>query len=104
MGQQSNKVIKRRRRTDYLKRKQEQAKLGGLVKKSPVKKAAADKPAPAKKAAKKTAKKAAKKAPAKKAAKKIEETAETPVETTDTSAPVDVAADAPAAEKPAGDE
>lgn len=65
MGQQSNKVIKRRRRADYLKRKKEQAKLGGIVKKPAVKKEAAPaaKKAPAKKAA-------AKKAPAKKAAKK----------------------------------
>ncbi|MEP5670123.1 MAG: hypothetical protein ABJM75_03635 [Luteolibacter sp.] len=82
MGQQSNKIVKRRRRADYLKRKKEQAKLGEIlpkVKKAPAKKeASADekpevKKAPAKKAAKKaTAKKAAKKAPAKKAAKKEE--------------------------------
>jgi hypothetical protein len=65
MGQQSNKVIKRRRRADYLKRKKEQAKLGGIVKKPAVKKEAA--PAPKKAPAKKAA---AKKAPAKKAAKK----------------------------------
>jgi hypothetical protein len=74
MGQQSNKIIKRRRRADYLKRKKEQAKLGGIVKKPAVKKAAAEKPA-AKPAAKKApAKKAAAKkaAPAKKAAKKVE--------------------------------
>ena len=66
MGQQSKKIIKRRRRADYLKRKKEQAKLGGLVKKPAVKKEApaAAKKAPAKKAA-------AKKAPAKKAAKKV---------------------------------
>jgi hypothetical protein len=63
MGQQSNKVIKRRRRADYLKRKNEQAKLGGIVKKSVAKKQPA-----AKKAA--TKKVAAKKAPAKKVAKK----------------------------------
>ncbi len=73
MGQQSNKVIKRRRRADYLKRKKEQAKLGGFMRKpsakseSPV--AAVAKKAPVKKAA---AKKAAKKAPAKKAAKQAE--------------------------------
>jgi hypothetical protein len=67
MGQQSKKIIKRRRRADYLKRKKEQAKLGGLVKKPAVKKeAAAAKKAPAKKAA-------VKKAPAKKAAKKVED-------------------------------
>jgi hypothetical protein len=65
MGQQSNKIIKRRRRADYLKRKKEQAKLGGIVKKPAVKKEpSAKKEAPAKKAA-------AKKAPAKKAAKKV---------------------------------
>lgn len=72
MGQQSNKIIKRRRRADYLKRKKEQAKLGGIVRKaSPKRETAEAKPAPAKKAAKKApAKKAAKKAPAKKAAAK----------------------------------
>jgi len=48
MGQQTNKIIKRRRRADYLKRKNEQAKLGGIVKKPAVKKAAIS--APAKKA------------------------------------------------------
>ncbi|MES2996132.1 MAG: hypothetical protein V4733_04905 [Verrucomicrobiota bacterium] len=63
MGQQSNKIIKRRRRSDYLKRKKEQAKLGGIVKPAPVAKKAAP-------GAKAPAKKAAKKAPAKKAAKK----------------------------------
>jgi hypothetical protein len=68
MGQQSNKVIKRRRRADYLKRKNEQAKLGGIVKKSVAKKQPAAKKEPAKKAA--TKKVAAKKAPAKKVAKK----------------------------------
>jgi hypothetical protein len=78
MGQQSNKIIKRRRRADYLKRKQEQAKLGGLLPKAKVKKLTpkADADAEAKPAAKKAAAKkapakkaAAKKAPAKKAAK-----------------------------------
>jgi hypothetical protein len=69
MGQQSNKVIKRRRRADYLKRKNEQAKLGGIVKKSVAKKQPAAKKEPAKKAA--TKKVAAKKAPAKKVAKKV---------------------------------
>ncbi len=74
MGQQSNKIIKRRRRADYLKRKKEQAKLGGIAKKPAVKKSA---PAPAKKAPAKKA--AAKKAPAKKAAKKaVEETTQEP--------------------------
>jgi hypothetical protein len=68
MGQQSNKIIKRRRRADYLKRKKDQAKLGGIVKKSAAKKEApAARKAPAKKAA------APKKAPAKKAAKKVED-------------------------------
>jgi hypothetical protein len=75
MGQQSNKVIKRRRRVNYLKRKKAQAKAGGLVRrptaKESAKKAAPAKEAPAKKA---PAKKApAKKAPAKKApAKKVD--------------------------------
>jgi hypothetical protein len=73
MGQQSNKIIKRRRRADYLKRKKDQAKLGGIVKKPAVKKAAATAKPAAKAAAKKApAKKAAKKAPAKKAAKKVD--------------------------------
>ena len=87
MGQQSNKIVKRRRRADYLKRKKEQAKLNGLLPKAKVskpapKELAADSPTPAdkpvaKKAAKKApAKKAAKKAPAKKAAKEAPE--ETP--------------------------
>ncbi len=61
MGQQTKKIIKRRRRADYVKRKKEQAKLGGIVKKPAVKKAEVAKKAPAKKAA-------AKKAPAKKVA------------------------------------
>jgi hypothetical protein len=65
MGQQSNKIIKRRRRADYLKRKKEQAKLGGIAKKPSVKKEAVAKKPVAKKAA-------VKKAPAKKAAKKPE--------------------------------
>ena len=77
MGQQSNKIIKRRRRADYLKRKEEQAKLNGLLPKTKVKKAApkaepGEKAAVAKKAAEKKApakKAAAKKAPAKKVAK-----------------------------------
>jgi len=64
MGQQTNKIIKRRRRADYLKRKSAQAKLGGIAKKPTVKKEAVAKKAPAKKAV-------AKKAPAKKAAKKV---------------------------------
>lgn len=66
MGQQSKKIIKRRRRADYLKRKADAAKLGGLVKKSAAKKTEVAKKAPAKKAA-------AKKAPAKKVAKKAAE-------------------------------
>ena len=85
MGQQSKKIIKRRRRADYLKRKADQAKLGGLVKRPAVKKADVAKKAPAKKAA-------AKKAPAKKVAKKspeLEEAAAAPeaVEATGTEAP-----------------
>lgn len=69
MAQQSNKIIKRRRRADYLKRKKEQAKLGGLLPKATVKKAPKKVAAPAE--AKPAAKKAAaKKAPAKKAAAK----------------------------------
>lgn len=82
MGQQSNKIIKRRRRADYLKRKKEQAKTGGIAKKSSASKEAAKK-APAKKA---PAKKApAKKAPAKKTAVKAETAAET-TETIETTA------------------
>lgn len=73
MGQQRNKVIKRRRRADYLKRKKEQAKLGGILRKpssnSESPDAAEAKKAPVKKTA---AKKVAKKAPAKKAAKKAD--------------------------------
>lgn len=73
MGQQSNKIIKRRRRADYLKRKKEQVKQGGAVKKTVAKKPAAEKAPAAKKPAAKKA--PAKKAPAKKApAKKVEET------------------------------
>ncbi len=67
MGQQSKKIIKRRRRADYLKRKADTAKLGGIAKKPAVKKA--DKAEVAKKAPAKKA--AAKKAPAKKVAKKV---------------------------------
>ena len=51
MGQQSNKITKRRRRANYLKRKKELAKLGGIAKKAPAKKEAPAKKAPAKKAA-----------------------------------------------------
>lgn len=69
MGQQSNKIIKRRRRADYLKRKKEQEKLGGLLPKAKVKTLTpkADATGEAKPAAKKVA---AKKAPAKKVAAK----------------------------------
>jgi hypothetical protein len=67
MGQQSNKIIKRRRRADYLKRKKEQVKNGAIVKKSVSKK----EPTPAKKDL--APKKAVKKAPAKKIAKKDDE-------------------------------
>lgn len=79
MAQQSNKKIKRRRRAEYLKRKKELAKLGSVLPKASVKKAAAkeadvaDDTTTAKKAVKKTAKKAVKKAPAKKVAKETEE-------------------------------
>lgn len=73
MGQQSNKIIKRRRRADYLKRKNAQAKLGGIVKKSVAKKEASAKKEPAKKVAAKKA--VAKKAPAKKVAKKVDDAA-----------------------------
>lgn len=66
MGQQTNKIIKRRRRADYLKRKNEQAKLSGIVKKPSVKKEDRAKKEPAKKAPAK--KVAAKKAPVKEAA------------------------------------
>jgi hypothetical protein len=95
MGQQSKKIIKRRRRADYVKRKAEQAKLGGTVKSSAVKKADPAKKAPAKKVA-------AKKAPAKKAAKKSPEledaqvAAAEPVEATE--AAVEVATADPAEE------
>jgi hypothetical protein len=76
MGQQTKKVIKRRRRADYLKRKSEIVKLGGTAKPAAVKKSEAEKKAPVAKKA------AAKKAPAKKvAAKKV--AAETPTETTE---------------------
>ncbi len=70
MGQQRRVNIKRRRRADYLKRKKEQAKLGGIAQKksAPKKPAASAEPKAPKKTA--AAKKAAKKAPAKKAAKK----------------------------------
>ncbi|MEI6176824.1 MAG: hypothetical protein WCS43_08030 [Verrucomicrobiota bacterium] len=95
MGQQSNKIIKRRRRADYLKRKKELAKLGGLVKRPAAKKETSAK-APAKKAAAKKApakKVAAKKAPVKKvaAATDVAETAAVEVteaiETAETAAP-----------------
>lgn len=97
MGQQSNKVIKRRRRAVYLKRKQELAKLEGIVKKPTIKKSAASTPAkkaPAKKAA-------AKKAPAKKVATKsvVSDNLEAPelVEEigTEVAAPVEVIEQAP---------
>ena len=78
MGQQIKKVMKRRRRKDYLRRKSEQAKLGGSVTKASVVKKASDGSAAEKPAKKAPAKKAAaKKAPAKKAAKVV---AETPAE------------------------
>ena len=96
MGQQSNKIIKRRRRADYLKRKKEQAKLGGIIRKPVEKKEAAPaKKAPAKKAA-------AKKAPAKKAAKKAAPAKPEVVEAVEAAevpaAAVETPAEAPAAE------
>lgn len=66
MGQQSNKIIKRKRRSAYLKRKKELAKQGITRKAARTVKSAgdADKKPAAKKAAKKTvAKKAAVKKP-----------------------------------------
>lgn len=60
MGKQHNKIIKRSRRKQYLKRKKDQVKATIAQKKS----------APAKKTAKKAAKKAVKKAAVKKVAKK----------------------------------
>lgn len=72
MGQQHNKVLKRKRRKEYLRRKKiiDNANSGEKKVKPAVKKVAAKKAAPAKKAAVK--KVAAKKAPAKKvAAKKV---------------------------------
>jgi hypothetical protein len=80
MGQQSKKIIKRRRRADYLKRKKEQAKLGGIATRPSVKKADTPKKAPAAKKA------AAKKAPAKKVAKKAP-AEETRVDAVETAAP-----------------
>ena len=77
MGQQSNKIIKRRRRADYLKRKHEQAKLGGTAKHKAVSSKSTDaKSASAKKSA---AKKVAKKAPAQKVAKKVTKATEAEV-------------------------
>ena len=94
MGQQSKKIIKRRRRADYLKRKKEQAKLGGIAQRPSIKKAEGAKKAPAKKAV-------AKKAPAKKLAKKAA-AEETQVDAVlDTAAPEVTEATAPAVEAPA---
>lgn len=83
MGQQHNKVLKRKRRKEYLRRKnvldnatsgekkvKPAAKTAAVKKAAPAKKAAAKKVAAKKAPAKKVA---AKKAPAKKAAKKVEE-------------------------------
>ncbi len=83
MGQQTKKIIKRRRRADYVKRKAAQAKLGGIVKKPAVKKAEVAKKAPAAKKA------AAKKAPAKKVAKKVapEAVVDAPIEAVETATP-----------------
>ena len=60
MGKQHNKIIKRSRRKQYLKRKKDQVKATVTQKKS----------TPAKKTVKKAAKKAVKKAAVKKVAKK----------------------------------
>lgn len=69
MGKQHNKIIKRSRRKQYLKRKKEQVQATIAQKKSdPAKKAV--KKAAKKAATKKVAKKAAKKTAAKKVAKK----------------------------------
>ena len=68
MGQNLKTRLKRRRRNEYLKRKNGQAKTNAALKKSSPK---ADKPAK-KTAAKKAAKKVAKKAAAKKVAKEVE--------------------------------
>jgi hypothetical protein len=89
MGQQLNKVIKRRRRKAYLKRKKELAKQGVTRKSARTARAAADaekKPAAKKGAVKKAAKVPAKKAPA---AAKIAEPS--PVEPTsaETAAPAE---------------
>ena len=73
MGQQLKKIVKRRRRADYIKRKAEQEKLGGTVKSPAVKKADTAKKAVGKKAV-------AKKAPAKKVAKKSPELEEAHVD------------------------
>ena len=84
MGKQHNKIIKRSRRKEYLKRKKEQGKATIALKKSTpakktakkaakkaaVKKTAAKKTAVKKTAAKKAVKKTAAKKTAKKAAKK----------------------------------
>lgn len=89
MGKQHKKIVKRSRRKQYLKRKNEQAKASvvrkestptkKVVKKTAAKKAATKKvakKAPAKKAAaKKATKKTAAKKTAKKAAKKVAEEA-----------------------------
>ena len=68
MGQQHRKVIKRRRRKQYLKRKKELARTNEVLSKKSGKSDSAEKPV-AKKAAKKAAKKSAAKV-AKKATKK----------------------------------
>jgi len=98
MGQQSKKIIKRRRRANYLKRKKDQAKLGGIVKKSAPKKEAVAKKAPAKKAPAKKA--AAKKAAAKKVTKAEEAAVEAVAEeTVEAIEEIETAAPAPADEE-----
>ena len=89
MGQQLKKIVKRRRRADYIKRKADQAKLGGSVKSHAVKKADSAKKTTAKKAV-------AKKAPAKKVAKKSPELEEAQIAA---AAPESTEAVEPVAEK-----
>ena len=51
MGKQYNKILKRKRRKEYLRRQKAKASTPSVKKSSPAKKAAAKKAAPAKKAA-----------------------------------------------------
>ena len=77
MGQQLNKIIKRRRRAAYVKRKNELAKQGVTRRVARASKAAASADGEKKTAVKKVAAKKAVKAPAKKAPAKAEEGAAT---------------------------